>query len=333
MPSESVVLSKLDEVLAAADVTKKPWEKDEFIPNMDLARRLLEIPIKAGGAEEQQTGRVAKSLDAWIAFELRRAGFPLSAVWPRSEEPRVLPADLDPVVDKIDLALERLAQFEARLQKYEEEARAKGLKKPAPKLHELRPAIRRIGEALPGSTNATILGRFYAKQVDVVVSSWQRGPDVIISGKTQLSSYLKNMNNRYEEAVGEGKNLRDRYPLASMGFAHLVRSDIFDEEGAFEYLRNQLVRLRQPDGFFDATMLLVLDWDDKTKTLNPIQDPTRNLTATRFFTDIVNALLKYTPVGVHQNVREMKEGEPIGGPPTLDEGVSPEEAAAHDAGV
>jgi hypothetical protein len=331
MRGDKDVLSELDTILANADVSQNPWDLGEFVPDMDLARRLLEVPIKAGSAEEQESGRVAKSLDAWIAFELRRAGFPAGAVWPRVEQPRVLPADLDPVRDKINSALKRVEEFQARLKRYEQEAQAKGLNKTAPKLHQVEPAIRGIREALPGSTNAAILGRFYVKQVDVVVSTWQRGPDVLVSGKTQLSSYLKNKNNRYEEAVGEGKNLRDRFPLASMGFAYLVRSDIFDEEGAFEYLRNQLVRLRKPDGFFDATMLLALDWDDETKTLNPLQDRTRNLTAPQFFEDLINAVLRYTPVGVHQAVREMKEGEPVGGTPPPDEGVSPEEAAAHDA--
>ena len=94
----------------------------------------------------------------------------------------------------------------------------------------------------------------------------------MISGKTQFSSYLNNKNNRYEEAVGEATNLRDRHPLAAMGFAYLVRPTSFDEEGAFEYLRNQLARLRNPDGFYDATMLLALDWDDETKSLAAIQN-------------------------------------------------------------
>jgi hypothetical protein len=116
-----------------------------------------------------------------------------------------------------------------------------------------------------------------------------------------------------------------------MGFAYLVRSNIGKEQGAFSYLRNQLARLRKPDGFFDATMLLVLDWDDDEKGLGPLDDPTDNLTAPRFFADLVNAVLDYTPVGVHQAIREMKEGEPDGGAPPPDEGISPEEAAAHDA--
>lgn len=331
MATDYDVLSQLDIILQEADLLANPWHGDEFVPDMDIARQLLEVPIKAGGAEKQQSGRLAKSLDAWVAHELRRAGFPSGSVWPRTERPRILPADLNPAGAAIDRAEERLWEFEQALQKYQHRAEKMGLKDRAPSLHRLGPALRKIRKELPGKSHAAILGRFYVKQVDVVVSSWERGPDVLVSGKTQLSSYLKNKNNRYEEAVGEGKNLRDRYPLASMGFAYLVRSNIAQEGGAFEYLRNQLARLRKPDGFFDATMLLMLDWDDDEKILGPVQDPTHTLTAQQFFADLINAVLEYTPVGVHQAVRERKEGEPMGGAPTADEGVSPEEAAAHDA--
>jgi hypothetical protein len=331
MASDADVLSDLDAILQAGDSSENPWAAGEFIPDMDMARMLLQVPIKAGGAEKQQSGRVAKSLDAWIAFELRRAGFPAGSVWPRAEQPRILPADLDPTVEAIAEAEERLSEFGRRLSAFASAAAKSGFKKKPPSLHRVKPSLRRVREELPGSANATILGRFYVKQVDVVVSSWEHGPDILVSGKTQLSSYLKNRNNRYEEAVGEGKNLRDRHPFAAMGFAHLVRSNIYEEEGAFEYLRNQLARLRKPEGFFDATMLLVLDWDDSTKQLNPIRDPTPTLTAPRFFADLVDAVLSYSPVGVHQTVRETKEGEPIGGAPPPDEGEMAEEAAAHDA--
>lgn len=331
MASDTDVLSELDAILQAGGTSANPWVGGEFVPDMDMARRLLHVPIKAGGAETQQSGRVAKSLDAWIAYELRRAGFPAGSVWPRPQQPRILPGDLDPAVRAIAQAEDRLTEFEQRLGDFAAAAGKAGVKKSAPSLHRLKPAIKKIRKGLPGAANATILGRFYVKQVDVVVSSWEHGPDILVSGKTQLSSYLKNRNNRYEEAVGEGKNLRDRHPLAAMGFAHLVRSNIYREEGAFEYLRNQLARLRKPDGFFDATMLLVLDWDDDTKTLGPIEDPTPTLTAPRFFADLVDAVLSNSPVGVHQSVRETKEGEPIGGTPPPDEGVAAEEAAAHDA--
>lgn len=190
----------------------------------------------------------------------------------------------------------------------------------------------RLRRLLPGAANADILGRFYVKQVDVVVSSWQRGPDVLVSTKTQFSSYLNNKNNRYEEAVGEATNLRDRYPMAAMGFAFLVRSNIHDEQGAFVYLRNQLARLRKPDGPFDATMLLVADWADDGQTLAPIEDTVEPLTAHAFYEDLLNAVMDNTPVDLHQELRVRKQGEPLGGMPPLDKGVASDEAVDFDPG-
>lgn len=244
---------------------------------MDLARKLLAVPISQGSATKQQSGRVAKALDAWIAHELRRAGFPEDAVWPRAKEPRVLPADVAPIESAVVLALERIDALETRLVREVARALKKGKTTVTmPSLTNLRSAVANVlqtgkGKPLPGSSNAQILGRFYVKQVDVVVSSWQHGPDVLVSTKTQFSSYSNNKNNRYEEAVGEAKNLRDRHPMAAMGFVFLVRTNVYDEQGAFAYLRDLLVRLRKPDGDFDATMLLAADWDDETLTLKDVK--------------------------------------------------------------
>ena len=191
--------------------------------------------------------------------------------------------------------------------------------KTPPSLYRLRPAVRQIGDALPGSGAANVLGRFYVKQVDVVVSSWERGPDVLVSTKTQFSSYLNNKNNRYEEAVGEITNLRDRHPMAAMGFAFLVRSNLLDEQGAFAYLRDLLVRLRKPDGAFDATMLLVGEWDDPTLTLSSVEDGSPLLSAAKFFEDLLAAVMRNTPVDLHQEIRRRWQGEPPGGLPPSDD--------------
>ena len=334
MPDEPDVLSELDPVLAAADTSQSPWEGGQYRPNMDMARQLLSIPIGQGMAEEQQTGRAAKALDAWIAYELRRGGFPPDAVWPRARRPRVLPGDLAEAEELVAEALARLDEFAARLERYSAAAAKKGLKQRPPSLNRMRPAIRRIGEAL-GSSTTNVLGQFYVKQVDVVVSTWQRGPDVLVSTKTQFSSYLNNKNNRYEEAVGEATNLRNRYPMASMGFVFLVRSNVFNERGSFVYLRNQLARLRKPDGAFDATMLLVADWDDElilgdiedpVLAQAPPDDPEPILSAPRFFMDLLNAVMNNAPVDIHQELRLRKLGEPEGGMPPTDEEVAPDEA-------
>jgi hypothetical protein len=334
MPDDSDVLSELDPILATASTSESPWDGGQYRPDMDMARRLLEVPISQGMAEEQQTGRAAKAVDAWIAYELRRGGFPPGAVWPRAKRPRVLPGELVDAEELVAEALARLDEFEGRLAEYATAAAGRGVTRSPPSLYRVRPAITRIGAAL-GSSGTSVLGRFYVKQVDVLVSSWQRGPDVLVSTKTQFSSYLNNKNNRYEEAVGEVTNLRDRYPMAAMGFAFLVRSNVFDETGAFVYLRNQLARLRKPDGAFDATMLLVADWDENLN-LREIEDPVLAqalpddpepiLSAPRFFKDLLNAVMDNTPVDIHQDLRLRKQGEPEGGMPPLEEDVSPEEA-------
>src|SRR5205807_6202820 len=132
---------------------------------------------------------------------------------------RMLASDVAPLERQIDEVLEQVAQLES----------ASG-ERVTPR--RFRSAIMRLAHELPGHASANVLGRFYVKQVDVLVSAWQRGPDVLVSTKTMLSSYLKNKNNRYEEAVGEATNLRERYPMAGMGYAYLVRSNVYAEGGA-----------------------------------------------------------------------------------------------------
>lgn len=294
--------SRYDEVLRQADYST-PWDGGEFVPDWDLLHRLLAIPVASGQAQTQQSGAAAKAFDVWIAHELRRAGFPVNAVWPRNREPRILPADLSRLEGSIE-ELNRLLD--------EEEEKLGGKKlKPA----SIRGAIRRLQKELPGRHSASILGRFYSKQIDVAVSSWQHGPDVLVSTKTQFSSFAKNRGNRYEEALGEAPNLRDRYPLAAMGFAFLVRSTIYDEKGAFELLRDLLLRLRRPHGPFDATVLLVADWDNEKLQLGEIDEPSDQLRAGLFFRDLIGAALSSTPASIHSDVRVRKEGRPMGGVP------------------
>ena len=116
-----------------------------------------------------------------------------------------------------------------------------------------------------------------------------------------------------------------------MGYAYLVGSNIYEEGGAYPFIRNLLVRLRKPDGAFDATMLLVTDWDDETRTLNTVEDPAEELSTGRFFADILNAVMNNTPVDLHQELRLRKQGEPEGGMPPVEEAVAPEEAEGDDA--
>lgn len=335
------VLLELDAILTAESLTKPPpWnEHGNYAPRFDVLRRLLAVPIEQGQARKQQSGRVAKAVDAWIAYELRRAGFPGNSVWPRTRQPRVLPGDLAAIEDQVEVALARLDDVVSRLAAYEQNAAAKGVKGRPPSLGTTRSAIEKIARTgknnpLPGYSNAHILGRFYVKQVDVAVSSWENGPDVLISTKTQFSSYLNNKNNRYEEAVGEATNLRDRHPMAAMGFVYVVRTSVYDQQFAFAYLRDLLVRLRRPDGPFDATMLVAAEWEDPwdglkkddpkpdvLPTFGNVEDAADFLSAGKFFEDLLRAVTNNTPVDRHTGVRDLLPGEPPPG------GLPPEEAA------
>lgn len=67
MADETDVLSSLDPILASASTSGSPWvapvhaeNERVYVPDYDLATRLLAVPIGEGRAEEQKTGRVAK---------------------------------------------------------------------------------------------------------------------------------------------------------------------------------------------------------------------------------------------------------------------------------
>jgi hypothetical protein len=180
-----------DTILTSRAMTS-PWLPGRegtlrFEPDYGALAALIAIPIRAGS--ESQTGRLAKAIDAWAANELRRAGFDADEVWPRSAKPRVLPRDLALYLRGLP-ARERAAA----------EARIIANKKIAP-------------------SDARVLGRAYVKQVDVLIAQWSRGPELLISTKTMVSSFRNNLPNRFEESYGDAKNLRGRYPLAAMGFA------------------------------------------------------------------------------------------------------------------
>lgn len=290
-----------DRLLTASDTSVSPWVRGRYVPNLDLLRELLSLPISRG--EIQQSGRVAKAFDAWVAHELRRAGFPSDAVWPRTMRPRVLPEDVAPLESRL-----------SDLRRAFVDAEAGGERVQPP---ELRNAIRALEGRLPGAAEAYILGDFYAKQIDVTISSWRRGPDVLISTKTMFSSYRKNLKTRHEEAVGEVMSLRARHPMAAMGYAFLIRRNVYEEEGAYAILFDILERLRRPGEAFDATLLLVADWDDTATPpqVTSIDQPAEELDASRFFEDMIEYVTDRSPIKEHVEVRRRRAPEPAGGLP------------------
>lgn len=275
-----------DPLLAAAASTD-PWrhargETAAYAPDYDLLTRLLTIPVSEGASVV--SGRFAGGIDAWLAHELRRAGFSADEVWPRAERPRILPRDVALLLDKL----------------------------PRPLADEVRARVRQMPAVGPSS--ARILGRAYDKQVDVLISRWDRGPEVMISTKAQLSAFGKNLSNRFEEAYGDAGNLRARYPLAATGYLFVSRATVLTQEpAAYERTVDMIRKLREsgPGNGYTATGLLLVDWHDAdgsdasvTLRLDAVPE---DIAPPQFFTSIVDTVLAVTPVQHHVRVRALRE--------------------------
>ncbi len=230
-----------------------PWRRTgegalDYRPDYPTLCSLLGVPLALGA--KTQSGVPALAIDVWLSYELRRAGFDADATWPRATMPRVLPAAVANLLAA--LPQKERSLVEARLRR----------------------------KSVPGVTasSANILGKNYTKQVDVVMSDWATGPELLISTKRMDSSYGKNAANRVEESYGDAKNLRLRHPLAALGFVFGLRSDILVKEpDTADWLIDLLGKLGREDDAYHATCLLMLDYDDRLITgpdgLDEDEDP------------------------------------------------------------
>ncbi len=281
MPEREDVFDSFEDTIRGRPDTN-PWQIHpdtnivSYVPDHELLETLVSLPIGEGRGSE--SGRLAKAIDAWTASELRRCGFPPDEVWPRLTKPRVLPRELGLFIAKLPRRLR-------------EDVRAQLLR-----------------NTQVARSDARVLGRAYVKQVDVVVAQWSRGPEVLVSTKSMVSSFRNNLPNRFEESYGDAKNLRGRYPLASMGFLFVLRSTILDERGTFERAMDMLRKLREPDGY-DATCAVIEHWSDAPfEGVSVLQDPVpEDLRTDAFVATMVERVLERTPVDMHVEVRELRE--------------------------
>lgn len=224
---------------APEGVHSNPWTlgidgDPRFEPDYATLQLLLGVPLylKAG----TQSGVPALALDVWLSYELRRAGFGSDRVWPRPTHPRILPAAAANLINSLPATLR--TQVSAWVIK--------------------NTSIPRVT-----SSSAAILGKNYLKQVDVIMTDWATGPELLISTKRMDSSYGKNAPNRIEESYGDAKNLRLRHPLAALGFAFALRSDILQKEPkTAEWLFDLLAKLGQEDDAYHATCLILMSYAD-----------------------------------------------------------------------
>jgi hypothetical protein len=279
------VFDSFEDAIRGRPESGNPWQMTpagrRYEPDYGLLQELLAIPIGAGSGSE--SGRLASAIDAWVATELRRAGFPSDEVWPRLTKPRVLPRELGLFVRGLPKKLRD--DVEAHL----------------------------VRNATVAPRDAKVLGRAYVKQVDVVIAQWSRGPELMVSTKSMVSSFGNNLKNRFEESYGDAKNLRARFPLAAIGFLFLFRSTILAAPGRFESAIDMLRKLRSERDTYDSTGMVVAEWaDDGAADLfnrivirNDVTPP--DLRADQFLATMIEAVLNRTPVEAHVEVRERHE--------------------------
>ncbi|MFP3546841.1 hypothetical protein SB748_25750 [Rhizobium sp. SIMBA_035] len=234
------IFDHIVEAAAPGGEHSNPWVagpdgRPLFVPDYDTLALLLGVPLhlKVG----TQTGVPALALDVWLSYEFRRAGFGRDQVWPRPANPRVLPAPVSAFVKSLPTAIRAKAQSHLA-----------------------------ASSSIPGvtSSSASIMGKNYLKQVDVIITDWVTGPELLISTKRMDSSYGKNAPNRIEESYGDAKNLRLRHPLAALGFLFGLRSDILDKEPrTAEWLFDLLAKLGREDDAYHATCLVLMEYPNE----------------------------------------------------------------------
>lgn len=217
-----------------------PWVRDEqgrlvYQPDFDVLKRLLGVPLYLKAAT--QTGVPALALDVWVSYELRRAGFDKDAVWPRPKHPRIMPRAIASLLTGLSAGERTVLE----------------------KLLTRKSAMKGVVSA-----SANVLGKNYFKQVDVVISDWDTGPEILISTKRMDSSFGKNAANRVEESYGDAKNLRLRHPLAALGFVYGLRSTILEEEpDKAEWIIDLLHKLGNEEDAYHAVGLLMIEYSDE----------------------------------------------------------------------
>jgi hypothetical protein len=286
-----------NDVLAAAGMSD-PWahdfgEEPSYVPAYPLLEALLAIG--------RASGSLANGVDSWLAHELRRAGFGRDEVWPRATRPRVMPRDIAQLVNSL----------------------------PSELAAEVRQRLLVLPSVAP--RDAKILGRAYEKQVDVVIARWDRGPELMLSTKTMVSSFANNLPNRFEEAYGDAGNLRGRYPLAAVGFFFVQRSTILDKPDLFERTVDMMRKLRDIGGAngYTSTGLLLVRYADEDPEVHVELDPVpHDVRPEQFLTKMIEHVLTTSPVTHHVDVRSKKERRDI---PVIEQDSVTQDGSADEA--
>ena len=264
-----------------------PWSAvGSYQFDRELLQDLIAVQLKAAGDGAANTGALAIAVDVWIATELRRAGIDASAVWPRTERPRIL---------------SQAFASAAKRFRYAKDASVREIQEAT---------VDQLAE-LSGQSSTNILGGFFAKEIDVVIAEYDRGLELAVSTKTMTNSFGKNITNRFEEASGDLLNIRRRYPMATFGYVYLVTSNVFDEPHGWERIKDMCRKLKSlapgdDRGSYDASCLIVLDSTSDEPRLVEDEIPD-DLHPNVFFESMLGSLFARSPVSEHERARELWE--------------------------
>jgi hypothetical protein len=265
-----------------------PWQPGgTYKFDRSLLTDLINVQVAGGSAMVAASGGLALAVDVWIATELRRAGIDADAVWPRAERPRLLP--------------QSVARAH-RSFKYTGSAAERAIQAAA--LNKFVTSV--------GASQSNIMGGLFFKEVDVVISEYDRGLELGVSTKTMTGSAAKNIGNRFEEAAGDLLNIRKRYPLATFGYGYLVTSNVPAEEpAAWERIKDMCRKLTSlsavdESASYDASCLVVADISGSQAQLveNLVPD---DLSPDRFFETLLRRLFSRSPVSEHREARDLWE--------------------------
>ena len=278
--------TKFDGAIAGygLDYAESPWDAvGGFSCELGLLNKLLEIALRDRG--DKNTGDFARAFDCWAAVELRRAGFPANSVWPREVMPRVFPHELSLLLERVTIG--GSAKRSRELREHLSEWLA---------THDLSSRV--------APTDARVLGGVYTKQADVLIADWAAGVELMISTKSMLGSYGKNMRNRFEESFGDSINLKQRFPMGTFGFLFAIDTGV--PQGDFVFLKNMLTKLVDSAGY-DVTCLMLVDVEAGILELDSkSHDIPANLRPEHFFLRLIESVLDRTPASRHGDVRARK---------------------------
>ncbi|MBX5484011.1 MAG: hypothetical protein IRZ16_19475 [Myxococcaceae bacterium] len=138
--------------------------------------------------------------------------------------------------------------------------------------------------------NGVVLGAYFPKELDIFLEGNSSGPLLGISFKCMMSGIAKNVNNRWEELVGDASNLHSRFPMLCLGYVMILPArtraeargrmeEIIDGHGEPSPLARQIEgKLRGITGrakpvelptIYEEVALVVFDFDGERPKLHP----------------------------------------------------------------